>query len=67
MCVGEGGKIGLWDGLRVGVVRWPISCLLYVFLNLGWRVLRTMQVLLNEPLTSDFLVFGFFVTGKSGI
>lgn len=43
MCVGEGGKIGLWDGLRVGVVRWPISCLLYVFLNLRWRVLRTYK------------------------
>lgn len=48
MCVREGGKMGLWNGLRVGVSRGLISCLLYRFLKLGPRFFKNTEVLFND-------------------
>lgn len=63
MCAGGGGK-GVCDGLRVGVVRWPISGLLHGFLKLRWRALRTFKFYSKTLQIPIFLVFGFFFCNK---
>lgn len=53
--------MGVWNELRVGAVRGPISCLLYRFLKLRQRFFKNIEVSPNDSLNSDsFSCLGFF-------